>query len=52
MLKILYFLFKESTNTNISKYNDFWMTTNGINDGRDEDALKAARRTIIVKIIK
>ena len=25
------------------------MTTNGVNDGRDGDALKAARRTIIVK---
>jgi len=27
------------------------MTTNGVNDGRDGDALKAARRTIIVKKI-
>ncbi|KAF7634231.1 Guanylate cyclase, partial [Meloidogyne graminicola] len=36
-----------SNGSNVSKYNNFWMTTNGINDGRDDDALKAARRVII-----
>uniref|UniRef100_A0A914MJ38 Receptor ligand binding region domain-containing protein n=1 Tax=Meloidogyne incognita TaxID=6306 RepID=A0A914MJ38_MELIC len=39
-----------STSTNITKYNNFWMTTNGVNDGRDGDALKAARRTIIIDL--
>ncbi|CAK5081414.1 unnamed protein product [Meloidogyne enterolobii] len=39
-----------STGTNVSKYNNFWMTTNGVDDGRDGDALKAARRTIIIDL--
>ncbi|KAL7071368.1 hypothetical protein ACQ4LE_009104 [Meloidogyne hapla] len=49
-LRNLGMLQQESTGTNISKYNNFWMTTNGVNDGRDDDALKAARRTIIIDL--
>ncbi|KAL7071160.1 hypothetical protein ACQ4LE_009099, partial [Meloidogyne hapla] len=49
-LRNLGMLQQVNTGTNISKYNDFWMTTNGVNDGRDGDALKAARRTIIIDL--
>nr|CAD2183841.1 unnamed protein product [Meloidogyne enterolobii] len=49
-LRNLGMLQQEKTGLNISKYNNFWMTTNGVNDGRDDDTLKAARRTIIVDL--
>uniref|UniRef100_A0A915N478 Receptor ligand binding region domain-containing protein n=1 Tax=Meloidogyne javanica TaxID=6303 RepID=A0A915N478_MELJA len=39
-----------SIGRNGSKYDGFWKDTNSTNDGRDADALKAARRSIIVCI--
>uniref|UniRef100_A0A1I8B584 Guanylate cyclase n=1 Tax=Meloidogyne hapla TaxID=6305 RepID=A0A1I8B584_MELHA len=50
-LRNLGMLQQVTSNSNISKYDDFWKVTTGVNDGRDDDALKAARRTIIVKNI-
>ncbi|CAK5081416.1 unnamed protein product [Meloidogyne enterolobii] len=35
---------------NLVLFDDFWKVTTGVDDGRDGDALKAARRTIIVDL--
>jgi len=32
------------------QYDSFWKQTDGSNDGRDADALKAARRSIVVSL--
>uniref|UniRef100_A0A915NCQ4 guanylate cyclase n=1 Tax=Meloidogyne javanica TaxID=6303 RepID=A0A915NCQ4_MELJA len=39
-----------SIGRNGSKYDGFWKDTNSTNDGRDADALKAARRSIIIDL--
>uniref|UniRef100_A0A1I8B604 Guanylate cyclase n=1 Tax=Meloidogyne hapla TaxID=6305 RepID=A0A1I8B604_MELHA len=39
-----------STGHNGSKYDSFWKDTNSTNDGRDSDALKASRRSIIIDL--
>ncbi|CAK5081065.1 unnamed protein product [Meloidogyne enterolobii] len=49
-LRSLGMLQQITSNSNISKFDDFWKTPTGVDDGRDGDALKAARRTIIVDL--
>nr|CAD2149339.1 unnamed protein product [Meloidogyne enterolobii] len=49
-LRSLGMLQQITSNSNISKFDDFWKVTNGVDDGRDGDALKAARRAIIVDL--
>ncbi|CAK5081410.1 unnamed protein product [Meloidogyne enterolobii] len=39
-----------SIGRNGSKYDGFWKDTNSTNDGRDADALKVARRSIIIDL--